>query len=137
MRRVIDNSVVFKWFAEETDSDRAKKYLEDFVAGKDKILIPTLLFYEFGQACRNGALPSQAISRIMELMQKLPFQIEDVGFTSFRKIYQIASEYDLSFYDASYVTLMQKHDCELVTADKKLYNKLKTKLKRTTLLQAV
>src|SRR3989344_4175378 len=134
MRRVIDNSVVFKWFAEETDSDRAKKYLEDFVAGKDKILIPTLLFYEFGQACRNGALPSQAISRIMDLMQKLPFQIEDVRFTSFRKIYQIASEYDLSFYDASYVTLMQKHDCELVTADKKLYNKLKTKLKRTTLL---
>src|SRR3989338_4947198 len=121
MRRILDASVIFKWFVDEVGSETAREYLQVFLEGEDKILIPTLLFYELGNVCKKRSLPVHDVSKVMELFQRLPFEKEDIGFTSFRKIYQNASEYNLSFYDASYVTLMQKNNCELVTADKALY----------------
>lgn len=125
MKIILDTSVVLKWFVDETGSDTARKYLKDFIKGKHQILIPTLLFYELGSACLKRAIPIKEISKIMELLQKLPFEIEDIGYTSFRKIYQNATDYNIWYYDASYVTLMQKYNCELITADKKLYEKIK------------
>jgi len=134
MRRILDASVIFKWFVDEVGSETAREYLQVFLEGEDKILIPTLLFYELGNVCKKRSLPVHDVSKVMELFQRLPFEKEDIGFTSFRKIYQNASEYNLSFYDASYVTLMQKNNCELVTADKALYNKLKTAFSHIKLL---
>src|SRR3989338_8872906 len=135
MKVVLDTSVVLKWFVDETGSDAAREYLEDFIDGKSQILIPTLLFYELGSACLKKSIPVSEISKIMELLQKLPFEKEDIGFTSFRKIYQNATEYNIWYYDASYVTLMQKHNCELITADKKLFRKLKGNMAKIRLLK--
>ena len=86
--------------------------------------MPTLLFYELGNACLRNSIPAHEISKIVLLLQKLPFEIEDIGHIAFRKIYQNASEYQLTYYDASYVTLMQKHNCKLITADEKLSKNL-------------
>lgn len=36
------------WFLEETDSDKALTYLENFVKSHYVLIIPTLLFYELG-----------------------------------------------------------------------------------------
>ena len=134
MKRILDTSVVLKWFVDEKGSDTARGYLQDFIEGKSQILFPTLMFYELGNACLQNSIPVGEIGKIMELLQKFKFEIEDIGYTAFRKIYQNASDYDITFYDASYVTLMQKYDCELVTADKVLYNKLKKTFTRITLL---
>ena len=134
MKRILDTSVVLKWFVDEKGSDTARGYLQDFIEGKSQILFPTLMFYELGNACLQNSIPVGEIGKIMELLQQFKFEIEDIGYTAFRKIYQNASDYDITFYDASYVTLMQKYDCELVTADKVLYNKLKKTFTRITLL---
>ena len=134
MKLILDTSVVFKWFVSEAGSDKALEYLQDFLQGKIKILFPTLLFYELGNACLYSKIPVNEISHIMELLQRNSFEVEDIGYTAFRKIYQNAFEYTLSYYDASYLTLSQKYDCELVTADKKLFNNLKKNFKRITLL---
>lgn len=39
---------------------------------------------------------------------------------------KIASEYKTTIYDASYVALSQSLSCQLVTADRKLYRKVKS-----------
>ena len=135
MKRILDTSVVLKWFVDEAGSDVARNYLQDFIDGKYKILFPTLIFYELGNACLQNSIPVREIGKIMELLHNFTFEIEDIGFAAFRKVYQNASEYDLTFYDASYVTLMQKHNCELVTADKALFNKLKSTFSHITLLR--
>lgn len=134
MKKILDTSVVLKWFVDEAGSDTARRYLHDFIEGKYQILFPTLLFYELGNACLQKSIPVGEIGKIMELLHTFAFEIEDVGFGAFRKIYDNASSHSLTFYDASYVTLMQKYDCELVTADKALYNKLKSVSLRITLL---
>lgn len=134
MKIILDTSVVLKWFVDERGSNTARKYLEDSIEGKNRILIPTLLFYELGNVCLHKAIPAKEISEIMELLQRLPFEIEDIGYVAFRKIYQNAFEYQLTYYDASYVTLMQKYDCELITADEKLFKKLKGVFARIRLL---
>lgn len=133
-RVVLDNSVVVKWFTTESDSERARKYLHDFLSGKISIVIPTLLSYELGNVFISKKLSSQEISDFMRQLQAFSLSIEDIGFSAFRKVYQNAQKYSLSFYDASYVTLMQKYDCELVTADKKLYIKLNKVFTKITLL---
>lgn len=134
MRKILDTSVVLKWFVDEVGSDTALGHLQDFIEGKSQVIIPTLLFYELGNACLQKSIPAQEISKIMELLQELPFEREDVAFTAFRKVYQNAAEYNLTYYDASYVTLMQKFDCDFITADHKLYGKLKTVFARIKLL---
>lgn len=134
MRIILDTSVVLKWFVDEEGSDTAREYLQDFLAGKYQILLPTLLYYELGNACLQNSIPADEIGKIMILLQKLAFEVEDIGYAAFRKIYQNASEYNLSFYDASYVTLMQKYDCALITADKKLFGKLKGLFKNIRIL---
>ena len=134
MKIILDTSVVLKWFVDETGSEAARGYLNDFIEGKKQILIPTLLFYELGNACLCNSIPVQDVSKIMEHLQSLPFEIEDIGYSAFRKVYQNAADYKLSYYDASYVTLMQKHDCELVTADKKLLDKLKKSFEKIRFL---
>ena len=134
MRIILDTSVILKWFVDESGSDNARSYLQDFAEGKCQILLPTLLFYELGNACLYNSIPVDEIGGIMELLQTFSFDIEDIGKTAFRKIYQNASEYNLSFYDASYVTLMQRHDCEMVTADRKLFNKINRSFSKVKLL---
>ncbi len=137
MKIILDTSVVLKWFVDEEGSDVARRYLQDFIEGKCQILFPTLIFYELGNACLNKSIPIDGVGKIMELLHKFAFEIEDIGFTAFRKIYQNASEYKITFYDAFYVTLMQKYDSELVTADQKLFNKLKKIFSRIILLQGI
>jgi len=125
MKIILDTSVVLKWFVNEIGSETARGYLEDFIDGKHQFLFPALLFYELGNACKKNSIPVSEIGKIMELMLKFSLEVEDIGLKEFRKIYQNASDYNLSFYDATFVTLMQKHNCKLVTADKKLFSKLK------------
>lgn len=125
MKIVLDTSVVLKWFVDEEGSETARGYLEDFFKGKYQIVFPTLIFYELGNACLQNSIPTDEIGKIIELLQKYNFEIEDIGFGAFRKIYQNASEYKLTFYDASYVALMQKYNCELITADHALFHKVK------------
>lgn len=137
MKIILDASVVLKWFVDEKGSEEARTYLQEFTEGKSQILFPTLIFYELGNACLQNSIPIDDIGKIIELLQKFAFEIENVGFAAFRKIYQNASTYDLTFYDASYITLMQKYDSELVTADKKLFNKLKNVFTQITLLNNV
>ena len=136
MKIILDTSVVLKWFVDEDGSETARQYLHKFIEGEYHILFPSLLFYELGNVCLQKSIPVDEIGKIMEMLQKYAFEIEDVGRTAFRKVYQNASEYNLTFYDASFVTLMQKHNCKLVTADKKLFNKLGEKFTHLALLQS-
>lgn len=81
MKRVLDASVIIKWFVAEPESSRALSYLQDFLKGKFDLVVPTLLFY-----------------------------------------------------DASYAVLADKHNCPLITADKKLFQKLKDRYQQIALL---
>ncbi|MBI4059190.1 type II toxin-antitoxin system VapC family toxin [Candidatus Microgenomates bacterium] len=132
--KILDTSVIAKWFCEEEGSDRAQKYLDEFGQGKYGITVPTLLFYEIGNMLLNKKIETIRVSEIMSRLQNVSFNIVDIGYEAFRKIFQNAQELSITFYDAAYVTLMQKEDAEFITADRKLYEKLHRKFSAVTLL---
>ncbi len=123
--KVLDASVIAKWFSEEEGSDRASTYLQNYKDGKFSILIPTLLYYELGNILLSKKATKVQISEIMQTMQALHLIVENIGQDAFRQVFENASDYKITYYDAAYVSLMQKRNCELITADKKLYEKLK------------
>ncbi len=132
--KVLDASVIIKWFSQEEGSDRAEVYLQNYKNKQFSILIPTLLYYELGNTLFVKKTTKNQISEIMHIMQSLHLTVENIGEEAFRKVFENASDYQITFYDSAYVTLMQKNNCEFITADKKLYNKLKNKFSKITLL---
>ena len=133
-KNILDASVILKWFTKEEDSDKAIAYLKAFQNNDIIIIVPSLLFYELGNAFIRKKEPKYFIADIGLKLQNLQLEVRDVGLPLFQKIYQNALDYSLTFYDASYLTLMQEENCEFITADKKLYEKVKKKFALVKLL---
>ncbi len=131
---VLDTSVIVKWFTQEENSDKALVYLKAFQNDEITIIVPSLLFYELGNTFikKNGSADMAA--DIKQKLQNLQLEIRDVGLEWFRKIYENSLDYSITFYDAAYITLMQNRNCELITADRKLYEKVRKKFSLVTLL---
>lgn len=123
--KVLDASVIIKWFIEEEGSDRADKYLQAYKDKHFSIFVPTLLFYELGNILLAKKATAGQVGRIIQHLHALNLIRIDVGYESFRKVFQNADDLQITYYDASYLTLMQKESCEFVTADRKLYEKMK------------
>lgn len=134
MEKVFDASVIIKWFTNEEGSDRAHIHLKEYEDKKFSILVPTLLYYELGNILLTKKATKHQVSKIMEYLQALHLVDVNIGHDAFRKVFENASDLKITYYDASYITLMQKYDCEFVTADKKLYEKVKKRLSKLTLL---
>lgn len=123
--KVFDASVIIKWFIEEEGSDRADKYLQAYKNRQFSILVPTLLFYELGNILLAKKATAKQAGQIMQYLHALNLTKVDIGYESFRKVFQNADDLQITYYDASYLTLMQKESCEFVTADRKLYEKVR------------
>jgi predicted nucleic acid-binding protein len=134
MEKVFDASVIIKWFIDEEGSDKALIHLQEYKNKKFSIIAPTLLYYELGNILLAKKATEDQVSKIMILLLELNIVNVDIGHDAFRKVFENAQELEITYYDASYVTLMQKYDCELITADKKLYGKMKNKFTRIKLL---
>jgi predicted nucleic acid-binding protein len=99
---VLDASVVIKWFSEEEYTDRALKLREDFSKGEIELVVPDLMLYEVSNALRYNS-----------------------DFDETNSALNLAYEYKITIYDAYYVALAKEIDFILVTADRKLYLKIK------------
>ena len=123
---VLDASVVLKWFMEERESDKAYVLKERHVAGKFTITVPDILIYEVGNALRyEPEFSSKEVNFCLEQLYELNLSIiaplPDLADLTTK----IAYQKDITFYDASYIALAEELNFQYVTADKKLYNKLK------------
>jgi predicted nucleic acid-binding protein len=135
MEKVFDASVVIKWFFNEEGSDSAITYLQDYGKKRFPIIVPTLLYYELGNILLAKKATKDQVDKIMASLLGLNLTNVDIGHDAFKKVFENAQDLKVTYYDASYVTLMQKYDCELITADKKLYEKIKNKFSQVRLLR--
>ena len=126
-RYVTDASVVLKWFSNtgENDLENALKLREDFRLRKIDIYAPELLIYEIANVLRykkalHEKLIHKAISSIYDMDILLPGnpQIMTTAVT-------LARKYSITVYDSTYLSFAQIAGCQLITADKKLYQKLR------------
>ena len=124
---VIDASVILKWFSQvgESDLDKVVQLREDFKERKIDLYAPELLIYEIANVLRykrvlNEDIIHKAISSIYDMDILLPV---NPGVMS--RAVTIARQYHITVYDSSYLSFAQNLGCHLITADKKLYQKIK------------
>ena len=123
---VVDASAVIKWFVKERDRDRALVLREKHVKGEKLLSAPDVLIYEVCNSLRYNpefteADVKNAVKSLFELhLELIPPTIENMDKAS-----ENAFKYNITAYDASYLSLAGSAKCPFITADEKLYEKVK------------
>jgi predicted nucleic acid-binding protein len=125
---VMDASVCIKWFSsiKEEYAEKAIELRKDYYEKKVYLLAPDLLLYEVTNALSYNprfssenvkaaisSLNSMQIKFVKPLAQVLDLAI-DIRFLK-----------NISIYDAVYIALSRYIDMQFITADQKLYDRIK------------
>jgi len=125
---VLDSSVIIKWFSakDEDDIEKALIFRELHLQRKCKIIIPTLSFYEIGNALRyNPFFNERDVENAIESLLKMNLNFVPPDKEIGKLATNIAYQKGVTFYDAYFIGLAKVFDCLLVTADYKCYEKVK------------
>jgi predicted nucleic acid-binding protein len=125
---VLDASVVLKWlFDDEDGAERASGLKDAHVAGHEIVAVPDLLFYEIGNVLTTKTrLSEAAMGEAFSLLWEFSLERFDLGLEEFQGSLALARKYKIALYDAAYIELSRRLKCSFVTADKKLYEKVKS-----------
>jgi predicted nucleic acid-binding protein len=126
---VVDASVVLKWFLPEKDSGLADSLLEDFLNGDAELIAPDLILLETANALWKRVELRQELSAtesslIFRDLLTLPLSLHGSGPLADRA-FQFAIKHRHSVYDAVYCALAIERNCEFITADQTLANKVR------------
>jgi predicted nucleic acid-binding protein len=128
VRRVLDTSVVAKWFFEEEGTDRAEALLAEFLAGKAQIIVPSSLFYELANVLwvrRSSVFTERKARMVWAELMTFPLSVKDWS-QLLPESTSLAFQLGITAYDAVFVGLAQQLGCDLVTADRTLFEKVTT-----------
>lgn len=132
-RYVVDASVGIKWFVPEVHSDAAQLLL----MADHALFVPDLFFPEVGNILwkrvrRGEDTPTDAKATLADF-NALPLQIIN-SQPLMQSALELAIQYDRTVYDSLYLALALSNQCQMVTADLKLFNAIATTPFSTSLL---
>ncbi len=134
---VVDSGIIAKWFVTESDSEDAVKIYHRFQNGDFRILVPGLVFAEFGNIIWKKRiyqnLSKETADIAVELFQEIAFLVTP-SRSLFNSALLLSIKHKRSFYDSLYLALSLEEDCKFVTADEKLYNSVRNDFPKITLL---
>jgi len=123
---VLDASVVIKWFTQEENREKAINLREKFINDEIEIIVPDLIFYEISNALRFN--PNFSINDVQDAINSIFGIGIDITIPlsiTFEKAIEISFSKNITLYDAFYEALALELNGSFVTADKKLYDKIK------------
>jgi predicted nucleic acid-binding protein len=124
----VDASVVLKWFLPESDSASADFLLEKFLNNEAELLAPDMLLVEIASALwkrvvlRNELTPDEATLVYRDLLT-MPLSLISTEALA-EAAFQLAMKHKHPVYDALDCALAVERQCDFVTADQTLVNKL-------------
>jgi predicted nucleic acid-binding protein len=125
---VVDTSVVVKWFrlpGDEAAVKEALALLEKHLGGEITLAAPELLWYEFGNVLwQRQELSLTDKVKTLEDLQVLNLVFHAFNLKQYQSILGLAQKHGITFYDAAFLALSEFLEVDLVTADKKLYQKI-------------
>jgi predicted nucleic acid-binding protein len=127
VKRVLDTSVVVKWFFAEEGSDRAEIFLKELEQKAARAIVPLSLYYEFCNVLwvkRRKGLDEAAAAAIWRELIQLPLEVVD-GTDLLPQALAFSFQHEISPYDAVFVVLAQGQECDFITADDVLWLKLR------------
>lgn len=127
VKRVLDTSVVVKWFFAEEGSDRAEILLKELEDETARAIVPLSLYYEFCNVLwvkRHKGLTEATASAIWRELIQLPLEVVE-GIDLLPQSLTFSFQHEISPYDAVFVILAQNQECDFITADDALWRKLR------------
>jgi predicted nucleic acid-binding protein len=122
---VLDASIAVKWFFTESDSEIALKIQKKIEKGNFKVYVPQIFFFEVINVLKTKAsTTTDYVKKAVKIIFSLPLKSNKVNEKLFKRANFYAQKYNLSIYDASYIALAKILNINLITADKKLFNKV-------------
>jgi predicted nucleic acid-binding protein len=123
---VLDSSVVIKWFSEEEDTSIALQFREQYTKGLVTIAVPDLIVYEIANALRyNKNLNEKDVKDSIGSIMSMDLDIVVPTKNVVESAISTALEHDVTVYDAYFIALAKALKYTFVTADEKLYQKIK------------
>jgi predicted nucleic acid-binding protein len=122
---VLDASVIAKWFLEEPKSSEALHYRDLHAQKKEIIIAPSILIYEMANLFRYKNFIEKEIVLALEALENFKIEIFNLGFKDIIEAILLARERDITVYDSAYLLIALNFKCKFVTADEKLYKKVK------------
>ncbi len=119
-KKVVDASIVIKWFLDEDDSAAARQLRQSHLQGEILLVVPELLFVEVLNALRYKGGTEKSIAAANKVLWDTQFHIEKINSFLLEKASTLALQYQLSVYDALYLALSTAYGCPLITADASL-----------------
>lgn len=126
--KVIDASVVIKWFLDEINSDKALELWQKHLSEELFLIVPEFIFSEILNALRYKKLNEEELKKVNLSLWNCRFNIEKTDKNVLDKAINIALEYNFTIYDSLYIALAQIHNTELITADEELIKAPNVKL---------
>ncbi|MEH2360399.1 type II toxin-antitoxin system VapC family toxin [Nostoc sp.] len=130
---VLDASIAIKWFIPEVYSDAARR----LVASNHTFLVPDFFFPEVGNVLwkrvRRGEDTAENARQTLADLNAVPVEVY-LSQPLMPLALDIALETDRAVYDSLYLALAITQQCQMVTADEKFYNALKTSSYASNLL---
>lgn len=119
MIRVLDTSVLVKWFVEEQGRDKALGILEEVVERPRRFAVPALVWYELTHVLLRVAKDLEAAQRNLEKVMQLGLPCFSATPDRCARAMRLAKRTRLSGYDAHYVILAEELEGQWVTFDAK------------------
>lgn len=124
--KVLDASVIIKWFTQEEKRELAIKLRERYINEEIEIVVPDLILYEIANALRyNNNFDEKDVIKAIQTIFDMEIYIINPNKEILQKAIEISYLKNISFYDALYIALAKGMNFNFITADKKLYEKTK------------
>jgi len=122
---VLDASIVYKWFIDEKLSKQALEIRDLIASSKYSIVVPDLLIYELSNALRyNTDYSNEEIKEAIRSLYDMEIDIVAPVIEILESSIDIARSFDITIYDAYYISLTEEIGYHFITADKKLFSKV-------------
>jgi predicted nucleic acid-binding protein len=131
---VVDASIAVKWVIEEIDSHVASALLAEWSNQRKLLVAPDLFLYEVANILRkkvrrNFITPSKAHQAAILIWEMGIETRHPISPELWIEALEIAHAYNLpASYDAHYLELAAREQCEFWTADERMYNSVKGQL---------
>ena len=129
----IDASILIKLVVEEADSDLVDRFWEEWIVSSVQVFAPVLVRYEVAGVLRDKARRGQLSEALARSALSAVLNMEEIEFVDSVDLHlcawELAGRMDLpTMFDAYCLALAEMRNCELWTADRRLYKSVKGKI---------
>ena len=127
---MVDASVAVKWvLSGEAYEENAAKFKDNQLSENAEMFAPSLMIHEVAnslwKAIKLKRITQEDAFRAMNDLGDLQINLQEQYWTEASREFAIAIKLDITTYDAAYLALSEKMNAPVITADDKLYEKVK------------